>query len=250
FASGDSLIGSTPATPTISGSQDLVMTGKAGPRLLVPAPRDDVAPRLSPDGRGVFFLTTRWAPEAEDDYDIAYLRFGDSVPTPIITSRDHQTDAIPFSDGTRIGYVEFLRMDGTPSLCEADFDGGRHRCVRLRGYSGANLLGITPAGGRVLVVSEAGSAGGRLVRVDSLGATPRLLSPLAVRTAKLHATTGTILCVCSDPATGIYRLRIEWADGRAGAWLPDPPGPSILALEAVQAPGRAPFLDSLTVERP
>lgn len=250
FASGDSLIGSTPATPRISGSQDLVMTGKAGPRLLVPAPRDDVAPRLSPDGRGVFFLTTRWAPEAEDDYDIAYLRFGDSVPTPIISSRDHQTDAIPFADGTRIGYVEFPRMDGTPSLCEADFDGGRHRCVRLRGYSGANLLGITPAGGRVLVVSEAGSAGGRLVRVDSLGAPPQLLSPLAVRTAKLHATTGAILCLCSDPATGNFRLRIEWADGRAGAWLHDPPGPSILALEAVQAPGRAPFLDSLTIERP
>ncbi|MEO8450706.1 MAG: hypothetical protein ABI647_12990, partial [Gemmatimonadota bacterium] len=91
--------------------------------------RDDDAPRLSPDGKWIAFLTARWSAKGADDYDLALMPAGGGRVARLTMTSDWDGVASWSPDGARLAFSRMLRSGGGRYLvCWVAFDGRGEGC--------------------------------------------------------------------------------------------------------------------------
>ena len=213
-------------------------------RLVASAPRDDVHPSLSPDGRWVAFLTARWSAVGGDDYDIAIapLLRPDSVRR--VTGTD-DFDLIPTwaPHGRLIAFGRrSRRLEPSQACWLTPFRlSSEAHCVPAPVGEVVEVAGWLEDG-RVLVVARQGDTG-FLLRWNLVDDNFQTLYQGAIASARSSPDGRWILCQCARDATeptqhllfpsddpGAARPAVEGAEWLAHAWRSSPP-----AVDPLQA---------------
>lgn len=154
-----------------SGGIDIWEASASGIRRLTDARGDDQVGSWSPDGRQIAFHTARWDPWSHYDIATRDMRTGDV--RRLTRTSDSDMSARWSPDGSRIAFTR-VYWDGRPgAVCVIDVDGGRERCLTIRGlrpealaawYDTQRVLLTTPGPSGLLVRLNVGTGA-----VDTIG---------------------------------------------------------------------------------
>jgi DNA-binding SARP family transcriptional activator len=124
---GDWIVsGMLPGRSTAYDLWRVTQGGSLAPLLALPD--DQVAPRLSPDGRTVALATGHWHPEQRAELALLPVTGGDSLVR--LTRSDAREIGHAWSpDGSRIAFVRSHVTDRPAELCWVSWDGATERCA-------------------------------------------------------------------------------------------------------------------------
>lgn len=244
--SGTRLLGSSVIDPDNPGGQDVLLLEGNRVQRLASFPRDDVDPSFTPDGRGMVFVTTRWAPADRDDYDIAYMAFGDSIVRPIVDDRSGESTPRISPDGTRVAYIRNRWDHADQELCVVHFDGSGPDCETLPLFSWISLDDWLDNDHLLVRGQRDGKQHLFRVGVQTLEATPLL--DLEAFGAVIDQGREFLLCTCINPSNDRLQLYLHSLRSGSGAWIDSPTDFAIIRTIAVKSREAPRYLDSLAIQ--
>lgn len=246
-ASGHRLLASSVIDSDFTASQDIMLIDTGTTRVLAKYPRDDVDPTFTVDGRGILFVTTRWAPQELDDYDIGYMAFGDMTVRPIVNDRDGEVSARQSPDGTRIAYVRKSTTAVANAICITIMNGGEGSCQVIGDYSEVGLDDWLDDSHLLIYGTRAGRV--LLMNLDPATHVVRQLLDYDVSRAVLDAGREFLLCICINPASERYQLYLYSLKEERGSWIASPSSFPVTQIIAVKPRKQNRYLDSLVILR-
>ncbi len=139
---------------------------------------DNTEPDWSPDGRFAVFMTTRWSPRADVDFDLGILDVKSGTARRLTSERSSDEQPHWSPDGTRIAYMKKPAVLAPDELCWITPDGSRQRCRTIT----AGIRGVVGWIDQSTVLAIVG--GGADNTLASIAIDGDQLTPLLARTAR------------------------------------------------------------------